>query len=98
MKLQRVLADENGSMLPILMVFVFIVLSLAGSAANLSAITLQRQRLQSQADQEALSDYLKQSLGLGQTAETEKCSEFELPVKLIGLPATHEICVQSAAR
>jgi hypothetical protein len=98
LKLQRVLADEKGSMLPLFLVFVLIVLSLAGSAANLSAISLQKQRLQSQADQEVLSDYLKQGLGLGQTAEREKCFVFELPVKLIGLPATHEICVQSAAR
>lgn len=98
MKLRRVLAEENGSMLPLFLIFVLIVLLLAGSAANLSAISLQKQRLQSQADQEVLSDYLKQGLGLGQTAATEKCFVFELPVKLIGLPAKHEICVQSAAR
>ena len=98
MKLRKVIADEAGSMLPLFLVFVLIVLSLAGSAANLSAITLQRQRLQSQADQEVLSDYFNRGLVVGQTAEIQKCSAFELPVKIIGLPVTQRICVQSAAR
>ena len=85
-------------MLPIFMVFVLIVLSLAVSSANVSAIALQRQRLQAEADQQALGKYQKLGLTLGQTAKAEICSDFELPIKLIGLPATHEICVRSAAR
>jgi len=96
--LRRELANDRGSTLLLFMVFLLIVLSLAGSAANLSAIALQRQRLQSQADQEALLRHQTLGLVLGQTAESEKCSDFELPIKLIGLPATHEICVRSAAR
>lgn len=98
MKLPKEIADERGSMLPIFMVFILIVLCLAGSASNLSAISLQRQRLQSEVDQQALSKYRELGLSFGQTAETEICSDFELPIKLIGLPATHLICVRSAAR
>jgi len=91
-------ADERGSMLPLFAGFLAIVLWLAASAANLSAIVLQQQRVQSQLDQEALSNHQRLNVAPGQTVELEKCSVFELPIKLIGLPATQKICVRSAAR
>ncbi len=96
--MRKVLADEAGSMLPIFVVFLMAILWLAGSAANFSAIALQSLRLQSQVDQIALSIYESLEYGFGQTSEHQSCSLFELPIKLIGLPATHKICVQSAAR
>ena len=91
-------AREEGSMLALFVVFLMIVLWLAASATNLTGITLQRQRLQALADQEALAVYASGSFLLGQTAETFMCEKFELPIKLIGLPTKHEICVRSAAR
>lgn len=91
-------ARQEGSMLPLFMVFLMIVLWLAASATNLTGITFQRQRLQAQADQKVLARYASGSFLPGQTAETFMCKKFELPIKLIGLPTTHEICVRSAAR
>ena len=85
-------------MLPLFIVFLAIVLVLAASATNLAGITLQRQRLQAFVDQEVLAVYAAGSFLPGQTAEIYKCKKFELPIKLIGLPTTHEICVRSAAR
>lgn len=96
--MRRELADQNGSMLPLFVVFVMLLLLLAGSATNLAAIALQTQRLQQEADQTALSNYTALGLEIGQTTLHENCSEFELPLKLIALPATHQICVRSAAR
>ena len=94
--MRKVLASEDGSMLPIFLVFVLIVFFVTSSAANLTAITLERQRLQLQADQAALAGY--RNAEPGQTSEVERCVDYELPLKLIGLPTTHEICVRSAAR
>jgi hypothetical protein len=96
--MRKVLASQDGSMLPIFLVFVLIVFFITSSAANLTAITLERQRLQSQADQAALADYRNAIIIPGQTTEVERCFDYELPLKLIGLPTTHEICVRSAAR
>ena len=94
----KVFARQDGSMLPLSIVFLAIVLVLAASATNLAGITLQRQRLQAFVDQEVLAVYAAGSFLPGQTAEISKCKKFELPIKLIGLPTTHEICVRSAAR
>ena len=94
--MRKVLASQDGSMLPIFLVFVLIVFFITSSAANLTALTLERQRLQSQADQAALVGY--RNAELGQTSEVERCVDYELPLKLIGLPTTREICVRSAAR
>ena len=94
----KVFARQDGSMLPLFVVFLAIVLVLAASATNLAGITLQRQRLQALVDQEVLAIYASGSFLPGQTAETSKCKKIELPIKLIGLPTTHEICVRSAAR
>ena len=91
-------AKQEGSMLPLFVVFLMIVLWLAASATNLTGATLQRQRLQALADQKALAIYASGTVLPGQTAETTMCEKFELPIKLIGLPTTHEICVRSAAR
>lgn len=91
-------ARQEGSMLPLFVVFLAIVLWLAASATNVTGITLQRQRLQALADQKVLAIYTAGSFLPGQTAETSMCKKFELPIKLIGLPTTHEICVRSAAR
>lgn len=85
-------------MLPLFLVFLMIVLWLAASATNIGALALQRQRLQSQTDQAAISNYFLQGFVYGQTLELKKCSNFEMPIKLIGLPTEQEICVQSAAR
>lgn len=85
-------------MLPLFVVFLAIVLWLAASATNITGITLQRQRLQALADQKVLATYLAGSFLPGQTAEISLCEKFEMPIKLIGLPTTHEICVKSAAR
>lgn len=85
-------------MLPLFIVFLMIVLWLAASATNLTALALQRQRLQAEADQTVLSNYKSNFLGVGETAELERCATFDLPIKLIGLPASHQICVRSAAR
>jgi hypothetical protein len=96
--MRKVLASQDGSMLPIFLVFVLLVFFIASSAANLTAVTLERQRLQSQVDQAALQNYRTGVFGLGQTAEAKRCIAYELPIKLIGLPTTHEICARSAAR
>jgi hypothetical protein len=96
--MRKVLASQDGSMLPIFLVFVLIVFFITSSAANLTAITLERQRLQSQADQAALAAYRTTIIAPGQTTEVERCVDYELPLNLIGLPAKHEICVRSAAR
>lgn len=96
--MRKVIASQEGSMLPIFLVFVLVVFFITSSAANLTAIALERQRLQSQADQAALDDYRNGFFGPGQTTEVERCVAYELPLKLIGLPTTHEICVRSAAR
>jgi hypothetical protein len=85
-------------MLPLFVGFLVIVLWLAASAVNLSVIVLQQQRLQSQSDQEALTNHQRLNLAPGQTFELEKCSVFELPIKLTALPETQKICVRSAAR
>ena len=94
----RAFARQDGSMLPLFVVFLAIVLWLAASATNVTGITLQRQRLQALADQKVLAIYAAGSFLPGQTAETSMCEKFEMPIKLIGLPTTHEICVRSAAR
>ena len=94
----KVFARQDGSMLPLFIVFLATVLVLAASATNLAGITLQRQRLQAFVDQEALAMYAAGPFLPGQTAETFKCKKFELPIKLFGLPTTYEICVWSAAR
>lgn len=94
----KVFARQDGSMLPLFIVFLMIVLWLFASATNLTGLALQRQRLQAIADQEALARYSSGSFLPGQTAEALLCEKFELPIKLIGLPTTHEICVRSAAR
>ena len=94
----KVSARQEGSMLALFAVFLMIVLWLAASATNVTGMTLQRQRLQSLADQRVLAVYAAGSFLPGQTAEVSMCEKFELPVKLIGLPTTHEICVRSAAR
>lgn len=94
----KVFARQDGSMLPLFIVFLMIVLWLFASATNLIGLALQRQRLQALADQEALASYSSGSFMPGQTAETSLCEKFEMPIKLIGLPTTHEICVRSAAR
>ena len=94
----KVSARQDGSMLPLFVVFLAIVLWLAASATNLTGITLQRQRLQAQADQKVLAMHATGSFLPGQTAETALCEKFGLPIKLIGLPTTHVICVRSAAR
>ena len=91
-------ARQDGSMLPLFIVFLMIVLWLAASATNLTGITLQRQRLQAQADQKVLAVHANGSFLPNQTAEIAMCEKFELPIKLIGLPTTHELCVRSAAR
>ncbi len=96
--MRKVLASQDGSMLPIFLVFVLIAFFITSSAANLTAVALERQRLQSQADQAALADSRNVLLAPGQTTEVERCVDYELPLKLIGLPSTHEICVRSAAR
>jgi hypothetical protein len=96
--MRKVLASQDGSMLPIFLVFVLIVFFITSSAANLTAIALERQRLQSQADQAALADYRNAAFEPGHTTEVERCVDYELPLKLIGLPTTREICVRSAAR
>jgi hypothetical protein len=96
--MRKVLANQDGSMLPIFLVFVLLVFFIAASAANLTAVTLERQRLQSQVDQVALQNYRTGVFGLGQTAEAQRCVAYELPIKLIGLPTTQEICARSAAR
>jgi hypothetical protein len=94
----KVFARQDGSMLPLFIVFLMIVLWLVASATNLTGITLQRQRLQAQADQKVLTVHANGSFLPNQTSEIAMCEKFELPIKLIGLPTTHEICVRSAAR
>ncbi len=85
-------------MLPLFIIFLSIVLFLAASASNLTSIALQRQRLQALVDQKVLTMHASGAFLPGQTAESTLCEKFELPLKLIGLPTTHEICVKSAAR
>lgn len=91
-------ARQDGSMLPLFVVFLAIVLWLAAAASNVASIALQRQRLQALADQKVLAMFVEGSYRVGQTAETSLCEQYELPMKLIGLPTSHEICVKSAAR
>ena len=94
----KVFARQDGSMLPLFIIFLSIVLFLAASASNLTSIALQKQRLQALVDQKVLTMHASGAFLPGQTAEKHLCEKFELPIKLIGLPTTHEICVKSAAR
>lgn len=92
------IVSQDGSMLPIFIVFVSLTLFTTASAANVTAVYLETQRLQFQANQSALQKYASQKLSIGETAEVEVCSKFKLPINVIGLPAEHNICARSAAR
>lgn len=98
LKLQLGSAEERGSMMLLFVAFIAAMLFLTTAAINLGAFALQKQRLQSQADQQALDNFRKQEQLIEGTAVVRLCRPFDPPIKTIGLPNAPEICVRSAAR
>lgn len=78
--------------------FLAAMLFVSAAALNLGAYTLQKQRLQSQADQRALSNFRNRVQVEDGTAQVLLCEPFKPLINAIGLPDTLEICVRSAAR
>lgn len=78
--------------------FLAAMLFLSASALNLGAFALQKQRLQSQADQQALSNFRNRVQVTDGTAQVLLCKPFKPLINAIGLPSALEICVRSAAR
>jgi uncharacterized membrane protein len=91
-------AKERGSMIALFAVFVGVCLALSCLAINSGSAFLFKQRLQSQADQSVLQKFESANHAAGETEELVLCDTWIAPLKVIGLPATQEICAHSAAR
>jgi Flp pilus assembly protein TadG len=98
LKLRTDSADERGSMMLLFVAFTAAIVFLAAAAIDLGAFALQRQRLQSHADQQALESFRNREQLIEGTAIVRICKSFEPAIKIIGLPSALEICVRSAAR
>ena len=92
------IAEERGSMMALLAVFVGACLALSCLAINAGSAFLFKQRLQSKADQKVLSLYASASHVEGETEEFSLCETWIAPIKVIGLSTAQAICAQSAAR
>lgn len=91
-------AEERGSMMLLFVAFIAATMFLTAAAIDLAAFGLQKQRLQSEADQQALEQFRDGSGLIAGTAVVQLCKPFEPALKIIGLPNPLEICVRSAAR
>ena len=91
-------AEDRGSMIALFTVFVASSLALSCLAINAGSAYIFKQRLQSKADQMVLLKYANADHVAAETEELTLCENWIAPLKVIGLPAAHEICAHSAAR